>query len=329
MINSSIITPFKSKINTSLSKQKIQVLQINLGKRCNLACIHCHVEAGPKRAEELSPEVCQQLTDVINRFQQIETVDLTGGAPEMNYGFRPLVEVARNTGKQVIVRSNLTIYFEPSFEDIPEYCATHQVRIIASFPCYLEKNVDIQRGNGVYNNSIKALQILNTIGYGNDPNLILDLVYNPPVPKNNNFILIPNQNQLEQEYKSFLKDKFNINFNHLFSIINIPVGRMKKYLQNKYLYFSYLKFLESNYNERTVSHLMCNNQLSIDCHGNVYDCDFNQIENIYATDKNGENFTVKELLSLKNLDIIETIKTAPYCYGCTAGSGSSCGGVLV
>lgn len=312
-----------------MSKQKIKVLQINLGKKCNLACIHCHVEAGPKRTEELSPEVCQQLIDIINRFDQIEAVDLTGGAPEMNYGFRPLVETARNAEKQVIVRSNLTIYFEPDFEDLPEYCTKHQVRIIASFPCYLEKNVDIQRGKGVYNNSIKALQILNKKGYGNDPNLILDLVYNPPIARDNNFILIPEQNQLEKEYKFFLKTKFNINFNSLFTSINIPVGRTKKSLQNHYLYTPYLKFLESNYNELTVPYLMCKNQLSIDYSGNVYDCDFNQMENIHATNKDGEKLTINKLLALSNLDIIKTIKTATYCYGCTAGNGSSCEGALV
>ncbi|WGT67621.1 arsenosugar biosynthesis radical SAM (seleno)protein ArsS [cyanobacterium endosymbiont of Epithemia clementina EcSB] len=329
IINLSKITPFKSKINHPLNKQRIKVLQINLGKRCNLTCIHCHVEAGPKRTEELSPEICQKLIDVINRFHQIETVDLTGGAPEMNYGFRPLIEAARNMGKQVIVRSNLTIYFEPSFEDIPEYCAKHQVRIIASFPCYLEDNVDTQRGKGVYNDSIKALRILNKIGYGNDSNLRLDLVYNPPIPRDNNFILIPSQNRLEKEYKKKLKNDFNIIFNSLFTIINMPVGRTKKYLQNKYLYFSYLEFLKSNYNELTLSHLMCKNQLSIDYNGNIYDCDFNQTEDIFSTNENGEPLTIKKLLTLGNLDIIKTIKTAPYCYGCTAGSGSSCRGSLV
>lgn len=329
IINFPKIIPFKSKINSPLSKQRITVLQINLGKRCNLACIHCHVEAGPKRSEELSPEICQQLIDIISRFPQIETVDLTGGAPEMNYGFRPLVEISRNTGKQVIVRSNLTIYFKPSFEDLPEYFAKYKVRIIASLPCYLEENVDIQRGKSVYSNSMKALKILNKVGYGNDPNLILDLVYNPPVPKDINFSLTPNQNRLEQDYKSFLKKKFNINFNHLFAITNIPIGRTKKYLKDRYLYIPYLEFLESHYNHNTLSNLMCLNQLSIDYLGNIYDCDFNQMENIYATNKGGEKLTVKKILTLGNLDIIKTIKTASYCYGCTAGSGSSCGGSLV
>ena len=329
IINFPQIIPFKRRINSPLSKQKITILQINLGKRCNLACIHCHVEAGPKRSEELSAEIGKQLIDMISRFSQIETVDLTGGAPEMNYGFRPLVEIARNTGKQVIVRSNLTIYFKHSFEYLPEYFAKYQVRIIASLPCYLEENVDIQRGKSVYSSSIKALKTLNKLGYGNDPNLILDLVHNPPIPRGTNFSLIPNQNRLEQDYKYFLKKNFNINFNRLFTIINIPIGRTKKYLKDRHLYILYLKFLESHYNEITLSNLMCKNQLSIDYLGNIYDCDFNQMENIPATNKDGEKLTVKKLLALDNLDIIKTIKTASYCYGCTAGSGSSCGGSLI
>ncbi|MEM8778848.1 MAG: radical SAM protein, partial [Cyanobacteria bacterium P01_G01_bin.49] len=182
-VNSLNIAPFTQKLKQPLTKQKINVLQINLGKRCNLACNHCHVEAGPKRTEELSPEICQQLIEVIKRFPQIETVDLTGGAPEMNYGFRPLVEAAKKVEKEVIVRSNLTIYFEPDFEDLPEYFAKHQLTVVASLPCYLEENVDKQRGKGVYNQSIRAIQRLNQLGYGHQPNLVLDLVYNPPVPK--------------------------------------------------------------------------------------------------------------------------------------------------
>ena len=186
------ITPFVRQIESPLIKNKIEVLQINLGRKCNLACTHCHVEASPKRTEELSSEVCQQLVELINRFPQIQTVDLTGGAPEMNYGFRPIVEAARAKDKEVIVRSNLTIFFEPGYEDLPAYFAQHQLRVTASLPCYLSDNVDKQRGAGVYNNSIKAIQKLNELGYGSDPNLIIDLVYNPPLPTNNNFSLTAN-----------------------------------------------------------------------------------------------------------------------------------------
>jgi len=328
MITTVALTPFHQKISTPLTKNKINVLQINVGRRCNLACNHCHVEASPKRTEELSPEVCQDLIDLINGFPQIKTVDLTGGAPEINYGFRPLVEAAKKTGKNVIIRSNLTIFFEPGFTDLPEYFAQHQLKVVASLPCYLEDNVNKQRGAGVYNSSIKALQKLNALGYGKNPNLTLDLVYNPPVPRNENFSLTPNQSKLEQDYKNYLQANFNISFNHLFTITNLPIGRTKNYLQEQELYIPYLKFLEQYYNPATLPHLMCRNQLSIDYLGNVYDCDFNQMENIPATTPNGDKITVKKLLAAGNLDIIKTVKTAAYCYGCTAGSGSSCGGAL-
>ncbi|MBD1841755.1 arsenosugar biosynthesis radical SAM protein ArsS [Coleofasciculus sp. FACHB-64] len=323
------VTPFKEKIGAPLTKSKISVLQINLGKRCNLACTHCHVEAGPKRTEELTPEVCNQLIELIYRFPQIKIVDLTGGAPEMNYGFKPLVEAARDAGKQVIVRSNLTIYFEKGFETLPEYCAKHQTRIVASLPCYLEDNVDKMRGSGVYNDSIQALQCLNQQGYGLDPNLILELVYNPPVPATENFSLTPNQVNLEQDYKAYLKEHFNIVFNSLFTITNLPIGRTKFHLEHRKLIKPYLHFLESNFNGSTLEHLMCRDELSIDYLGNVYDCDFNQMENLPAKTRNGEKLTVAKILEAGSLDIIEEIQTASYCYGCTAGCGSSCGGALI
>lgn len=325
----SALTPFRKKLNASLTKSKITVLQINLGKRCNLACTHCHVEAGPKRTEELSPEICDQIIELIRRFPQITTVDLTGGAPEMNYGFRPIVEVARETGKQVIVRSNLTIYFQPGFEYLPEYFAKNQLRVVASLPCYLEDNVDKMRGKGVYDGSIRAIQWLNRLGYGRDSNLILDFVYNPPLPLSENFSLTPNQVKLEQDYKLFLKEHLNIDFNQLFTITNLPIGRSKFHLQRTQLYNSYIKFLESNYNADTVEHLMCRNELSIDYLGNVYDCDFNQMENLAAKSRIGETLTVSKLLEAGTLDLIDEIRTASYCYGCTAGCGSSCGGALV
>ncbi|HEY9802635.1 MAG TPA: arsenosugar biosynthesis radical SAM (seleno)protein ArsS [Leptolyngbyaceae cyanobacterium] len=323
------ITNFKSKLDAPLTKQDITVLQINLGKRCNLACTHCHVEAGPKRTEELSGEICQQLIELINRFPQIQTVDLTGGAPEMNYGFKPLVEAARQHNKQVIVRSNLTIYFVDGFGDLPEYFANHQVRIVASLPCYLADNVDKMRGTGVFDDSVKALQWLNQVGYGHNPNLILDLVYNPQLPTTEKFSLTPEQVKLEQDYKKFLQEKFDIVFNNLFTITNIPVGRTKLHLERKNLHTSYLQFLESHFNSQTVAGLMCRNQLSVDYLGNIYDCDFNQMMNLPAKTGNGEILTVTKLLESGSLDVIDEIQTANYCYGCTAGCGSSCGGALV
>ena len=322
------ITPFKHKLASPLTKQKIQVLQINLGKRCNLACNHCHVEAGPKRTEELSPQVCEQLIALIHQSPQIKIVDLTGGAPEMNYGFKPLVEAAVATGKQVIVRSNLTIYFEDGFGDLPEYFAKHKIRVVASLPCYLANNVDKMRGNGVFDNSIKALQWLNQLGYGKHPHLILDLVYNPQLPTSDTFALTPQQATLEQDYKAFLQENFAIVFNNLFTITNIPVGRTKFYLERKKLHAPYLQFLESNFNPSTVENLMCRDQLSIDYLGNVYDCDFNQMMNLPAKTADGEPVTIGKLLKYGSLDLITNVETAAYCYGCTAGSGSSCGGAL-
>lgn len=323
------VTSFAKKIVSPLTKNKIAVLQINLGRKCNLACTHCHVEASPKRTEELSPEVCEQLIELINRFPQIQTVDLTGGAPEMNYGFRPIVEAAKAQGKEVIVRSNLTIFFEAGYEDLPEYFAQHQLRVTASLPCYLESNVDKQRGSGVYNESVKAIQKLNQLGYGSNPNLILDLVYNPALPINSDFSLTPNQQQLEQDYKTYLAKHFDIKFNNLFTITNIPIGRTKQFLQRREIHDDYLQFLAINYNPHTLDNVMCRNELSIDYLGNVYDCDFNQMENIVATTEDNQKLTVAKLLELDNLDVIREIKIANYCYGCTAGSGSSCGGSLI
>ncbi|PSB02710.1 arsenosugar biosynthesis radical SAM (seleno)protein ArsS [Merismopedia glauca] len=323
------VTPFATKLGQPLTKKQISILQINLGKRCNLACTHCHVEAGPKRTEEMSEEVCDRLIELIHKFPQIKTVDLTGGAPEMNYAFKPLLEAARNTEKEVIVRSNLTIYFEEGFTYLPQYFAENQVRVVASLPCYLQDNVDKMRGQGVYDASIKALQILNDLGYAQDSNLILDLVYNPAIPNSSEFSLTPDQGNLQTAYKKFLQDKFNIRFNHIFTITNLPIGRTKFHLQHRGLEQDYLHFLEHNYNADTVATLMCRNQLSIDYLGDVYDCDFNQMENIPATNSEKDKLTVEKLLAANSLDVIEEVATALYCYGCTAGCGSSCGGALV
>ncbi|MEM8642407.1 MAG: arsenosugar biosynthesis radical SAM (seleno)protein ArsS [Cyanobacteria bacterium P01_G01_bin.54] len=321
--------PFAEQLGQPLTKSAISVLQINLGRRCNLACSHCHVEAGPKRTEELSPTVCAQLVEMIQRFEQIQTVDLTGGAPEMNYGFRPLVETARSLGKEVIVRSNLTIFFEAGYEDLPDYFARQQVRVVASLPCYLESNVDKQRGSGVYDRSIHAIQKLNALGYGCDPNLNLDLVYNPSLPKSENFNLTPDQQGLEKDYKTYLREHFNIYFNNLFTITNIPIGRTKQYLQRRGLIQPYLTFLSKHYNAQTVPGLMCRTELSIDYLGQVYDCDFNQMEGIPARTTTGEILTVGHFLEHDRLDLIQQVQTRNYCYGCTAGAGSSCGGSLV
>ncbi|MCY7331437.1 MAG: arsenosugar biosynthesis radical SAM protein ArsS [Pseudanabaena sp. CAN_BIN31] len=322
-------TQFSQKLQSPFLKHRISVLQINLGKICNLACSHCHVEASPTRTEELTPDICEQLIEIIDRFPQIQTVDLTGGAPEMLYGFRALVKAAREHGKEAIARSNLTIYFVKGYEDIPEFFAEHQVRVVASMPCYLEDNVDKMRGKGVFDQSIQALQWLNRLGYGTNPDLILDLVYNPPLPTSNNFALAPNQQGLEIAYKAHLQEHFGIVFNSLFTITNLPIGRSKFHLQHRKLEAEYANFLESHFNPDTLNHLMCRNQLSVDYQGNIYDCDFNQMENLPARSPHGDLLTVAKILELDSLDIIQTIQTANFCYGCTAGSGSSCGGSLL
>ena len=326
---SKTITNFQDKINSKLTKDKITVLQINLGKKCNLACSHCHVEASPVRTEELTLDICEKLITIIERFGQIQSVDLTGGAPEINYGFRKLVATARKHNKEVIVRSNLTIFFESGYEDLPEYFASNQIRVVASLPCYLEDNVDQQRGKGVYNKSILALQKLSQLGYGSNSDLIIDLVYNPPLPIDNNFRLTPNQVSLEADYKKYLAENFQIKFNQLFTITNIPVGRTNLYLEEHNLANDYLHFLENNFNKNTLPHLMCKNQLSVDYLGNIFDCDFNQMMNVSAIASSNKKITLDDIIAANNLDLIREIQTANYCYGCTAGSGSSCGGALL
>ncbi len=323
------VAPFEKALSGPLTKQPISTLQINLGRRCNLACAHCHVEAGPHRTEELSPEICEQLLTVIDRFDQIKTVDLTGGAPEMNYGFRPLVEAARARGKEVIVRSNLTIVFEPGYEDLPAYFAQQQLHVVASLPCYLEDNVDAMRGKGVYNQSVRAIQKLNALGYATDPYLVLDLVYNPPIPISTDFSLTPDQAKLQKDYRAYLGEHFGIRFNNLFTITNLPIGRTKFHLQHRQLHQPYLEFLASHHNAGTVDHLMCRNELSIDYLGNVYDCDFNQMESLPARSADGTALTVEKILAAGSLELVKQIATRPYCYGCSAGSGSSCGGALL
>lgn len=322
------VTPFEQRLDQPLGKLPITVLQINLGRKCNLACTHCHVEAGPKRTEELSPEVCDQLIELLHRFPQITTIDLTGGAPEMNYGFRPLTEAARALGKTVIVRSNLTIFFAPGFADLPEYFARHQLHVVASLPCYLEDNVDQQRGAGVYSESIRALQKLNQLGYGHDPALQLDLVYNPPVPRSAEFKLTPSQAALQGDYETYLRSHFDIAFNQLYTITNLPIGRVKQYLQGKDLYWPYLNFLADHHNPATVANLMCRHQLSVDYEGHLYDCDFNQMEKLPSRSASGQPLTVADLLAANSLDVAQQVQTRAYCYGCTAGAGSSCGGAL-
>ncbi|GMT49624.1 MAG: radical SAM/Cys-rich domain protein [bacterium] len=319
---------FLDKIQTPIPKDPISILQINLGRKCNQSCHHCHVEASPRRTEEISEDVKEDLIKVIKGFKQIRTVDITGGAPEMHHGFRDIVMTARSEGKEVIVRSNLTLFLEDGYGDLPDFFAEWGVRVVASLPCYLEENVDTMRGRGVYQKSIEAIKLLNARGYGKD--LILDFVYSPAIPKGERFSLAPDQQQLEQDYKKYLKDHFGLEFNSLYAFTNLPIGRFEGHLKSNNLQDAYLDFLETHYNPVTLDHLMCRNQLSIDYEGNVYDCDFNQMAHVPSSAHgNGHKMNIKTLLDNHSLDFIEAVEVRDYCFGCTAGSGSSCSGSLV
>jgi radical SAM/Cys-rich protein len=308
-----------------LRHARTEVLQINVGKLCNLTCIHCHVNAGPKRKEIMTRETADQLVDWLAKTD-IPTVDLTGGAPEMIPDFRYLVErlKALTPPRHIIDRCNLTILLEPGYEDYANFLAQHQVEIIASMPCYSPENVNAQRGNGVFDGSIKALQLLNSLGYGSDPELPLHLVYNP----NGAFLPGP-QAELEADYKRELKDHFGIVFNKLYTITNLPIARFASYLKNNNKLADYMALLDDAFNPGTVNGLMCRNTINVSWQGEVFDCDFNQMLKMQWSRGGGS----EQGLHLWEIDpaLVEhrEILTGDHCFGCTAGAGSSCGGALV
>ncbi|OHX36977.1 radical SAM protein [Methylomonas sp. LWB] len=306
----------------ALFRKPLQVLQINLGYLCNLSCVHCHVNAGPKRTEMMSRETVDQVL-ALAETANIHTLDLTGGAPEMHADFRYLVRAARDRGIEVIDRCNLTILEEPAYADLAEFLAAQQVNIVASLPCYLEENVDKQRGKGVFKDSLAALQRLNRLGYGQpDSGLELNLVFNPQ-----DAVLPPDQQQLEQAYKQHLQHHYGIVFNRLFAIANMPIQRFGSTLVSHGRFESYLTLLKSSFRADNLENLMCLNTLSIDWQGYVYDCDFNQMLDLPlgATAKPKLHISELHLEQLQNA----SISTAAHCYGCTAGQGSSCGGALL
>lgn len=317
--------PFSEKIRqlgAPLTRRGVDALQVNLGRYCNLACIHCHVESGPTRTEMMSRETVDAVLAFLAR-SSIPALDLTGGAPELHPDFDYLVESARAIGRHVMDRCNLTVIFEPGKNYLPEFFKRHQVELICSLPCYSEENVDRQRGKGTFELSIRALQRLNELGYGQpDSDLLLNLVYNPVGPH-----LPPPQEQLEQVYKQKLSAEFGIVFNHLFCLTNMPITRYAKHLRLRNEYDRYKDLLEKNFNAATLDHLMCRNLISIGWDGSVYDCDFNQMLDLALTDTAGQNLNVASLT-------FETVATRritidDHCYACSAGSGSSCGGALV
>ncbi len=306
----------------AVTRNQLEILQVNLGYLCNQSCLHCHVAAGPTRKELMTRENIQHILRILD-LSSVHTLDLTGGAPEMNPLFRELVTEARKREVRIIDRCNLTILLEPGFEDLAEFLASHGVQIVASLPCYLEDNVDGQRGKGVYQKSIQALKLLNRLGYGDDDSdLSLTLVYNPVGP-----YLPPPQQDLEKDYKEFLAEHFGIRFNQLFTITNMPIARFGSTLISKGEFENYMNLLKSSFSAANLDGLMCINQLSIDWEGYVYDCDFNQMLNMNIRDpRSREKMHLRDVLDagLENIPV----KIADHCYGCTAGQGSSCGGAL-
>mgnify|MGYP001185016629 CR=1 FL=1 len=303
-----------------LNRHSLRTLQINVGKVCNQTCTHCHVDAGPDRRESMTLETARQVIDFLAR-SQVETLDITGGAPEMNPNFRLLVTEARRLGKQVIDRCNLTILLANGFTDLAQFLALNQVAIIASLPCYLEENCDAQRGSGVFAKSIEAIRQLNALGYAQpNSNLQLDLVYNPT-----GLGLPPAQPKLEAAYKEQLDQRFGIQFNRLFTITNMPVSRFLDDLLQRQQYQAYMDKLVQSFNPNTVDGLMCRSLLSVDWNGFLYDCDFNQMLELAIDDANGR-VHISQLTD--ELLLNHEIRTANHCFGCTAGGGSSCNGSL-
>src|SRR6266404_5162139 len=316
---------FAQRIHLSgkdFNRRGVDVLQVNMGKYCNLACIHCHVESGPNRTELMSRETVDAVLRFLGRTN-IPTVDITGGAPELNPTFDYLVESAVGLGCHVMDRCNLTVIFEPGKEYLPEFFKRNQVELVCSLPCYSQENVDRQRGKGTFDLSIRALQLFNKLGYGQpESDLELNLVYNPVDPH-----LPPPQDQLEQDYKRILKEQFGIVFNRLYCLSNMPITRYATHLKLRGEYDRYMKLLETNFNSGTLTQVMCRNLISIGWEGSVYDCDFNQMLDLPMTDGNGEHLNIASLTLDQALE--RPIIVGDHCYACTAGSGSSCGGALV
>jgi radical SAM/Cys-rich protein len=303
-----------------LLREPATTLQINVGKLCNQACQHCHVDAGPKRTESMCEDVAERLLQVLSASPTIATVDITGGAPELNPNFRRLVTRSRELGRHVIDRCNLTILFEPGMERLGDFLAENQVEIIASLPCYTETNVDTQRGRGAFDKSIRALRRLNGLGYGMPGSALkLNLVYNPLGAN-----LPPDQSRLEADYKRHLREEFSIEFHRLFTLTNMPIKRFAELLQRRGKQADYLALLVEHFNPATVSGLMCRSLVSVGWDGTLYDCDFNQMLEIGI---GGGRLTVWQLDNFSQL-AGRHIATATHCFGCTAGAGSSCGGAL-
>jgi len=331
-----------------LRRKEVSTVQINLGKRCNQACHHCHVEAGPNRTETMDRSTINKVLDLIAATRSVETVDITGGAPELNPGFRHLVAAARSLGKAVIDRCNLTVLSEPGQEDTARFLADQQVHITASLPCYTQKTVDKQRGKGVFDRSIKALRELNRLGYGTGGALQLSLVYNP-----GGAFLPPAQRELQSHYKRELSQAFGVTFDNLLTITNMPIKRFAHSLLRDGQLEAYMDLLVNHFNPRTVGGLMCRGTVSVGYDGKLYDCDFNQMLELQmpaltshqwqmpnptktrppelpTVPGSAQGASTRSVFDLETFSVLEGqgIATGTHCFGCTAGSGSSCGGAL-
>ena len=303
----------------SINKENIDTLQINIGYKCNQACKHCHVNSSPLRTEKMSNDIITLIPKIIDKYK-IKTLDITGGAPELHPEFKNLITSLSNKKVDIIDRCNLTIFFEEGYKDLPQFLAKNNVIVTASLPCYEKNNVEVQRGYGVFEKSIKAIKILNDLGYGKGKEgLILNLVYNPVKP-----ILPPSQSVLEADYKRILNEKYNIFFNNLYTITNMPINRYADSLKREGELDNYYKLLKDNFNKNNLENLMCKKTISVNWLGEIYDCDFNQQINLRG------NKGPKTLSDLMNESITFDYGVAvnEHCFACTAGSGSSCGGTL-
>jgi radical SAM/Cys-rich protein len=311
-----------SEQSTWLRHARPEVLQVNVGKLCNLTCVHCHVNAGPRRKEIMERETIDRIIHWLANTQ-IPTVDITGGAPEMIPDFRYFIESVKQLqpSRHVIDRCNLTILLEQGYEDLADFLARKRVEVIASMPCYSAANVNAQRGDGVFEGSIAALQLLNSLGYGSDPALPLHLVYNPVEA-----ILPPSQVELETDYKRELQAHFGIVFNRLYALSNLPIGRFAAYLRRNKRLDEYMQLLIEAFNPATIEGLMCRNTISVGWRGEVYDCDFNQQLGMQWNNADGSGLFLWDV----NANALEDreIMTGDHCFGCTAGAGSSCGGAI-
>ena len=315
---------FEQKIHEYIRENElycidINTLQVNVGFKCNQSCNHCHIEASPQRKEMMEWPVMQKSIQVANT-SNVNEIDITGGSPELNPNLKRFIKALRKTGKNIKVRTNLTVCSEPGMEIYPAFYRDNEVQLVASLPCYTEENVSAQRGNGVYEKSIRVLRQLNSLGYGHDPRLTLDLVYNP-----NGAFLPGEQPVLENDYNKELSSKFNITFSRLLTITNMPIGRFRKNLIVTNTYEDYLHLLKTSFNHNTIADLMCRHQVSVGWDGTLYDCDFNLALGI-PVNSGAPNYINSFDFSLLSK---RKIATSEHCFGCTAGFGSSCGGALI